>query len=172
MNLIELWDKPPWNFGTNLTRFSMDLEEMSWNFGMNLERNPMELHGTLGPISWKLIEAHGIPWNLMELPEHSMAFSSEKVYNKLTYSSKDKRSCLSFGTLTLRRTPLSPHYPFPPPLPLYPLLLPLSPPFTPLSFRTVWLSDSQHHNTSAVTPFLCVEFGIRSVFTQCILPCR
>jgi hypothetical protein len=36
------------------------------------------------------MEGHGMPWKDRKLPEHSMIFSSEKVYNKLTYSSKGK----------------------------------------------------------------------------------
>ena len=108
-----------WNFRMNLMEF--------WDKSQNFGTKPL---GTLGPISWKLIEAHGIPWNLMELPEHSMAFSSEKVFNKLTYSSKDKRPPLPFGTLTLRQVPLYPlTTPFPPPIPLSPTPtpFPLSP---------------------------------------------
>ena len=77
------------------------------------------------------MEIHGRSWNLLE---HSMIFSTQIVYNKLTPISKEERPPPPFET---------------PPIELYPTfttpILPLSLPSVStltLTLRTVWLSDS------------------------------
>ena len=99
------------------------------------------------------METHRSPWNPMELPEHSMAPPGEKVHNKLTYSSKDKRPPLPFGTLTLR----VPQETTPTHTLLFLIPLPL------LSLGLVWLSGISYHNNIIQFSIICVKFDIKVV---------